>query len=193
MCTQAQICSGIASINKYVERKTFPKDYFIFRYNKLKADQKYNMCNHNQRIFLQKLQIDLKNSKEFNLESVFIYAVLRWYQIEKIWQFDVPDQYVNVKSNLKNMMKIFDKKIIKNDSNILYSKITDGTLKMQDLFKIQSDGFSLLYKFWTEDILGLAICSTFADQLKSCPKNEAEEHKRFHKMLLIIKAINEKN
>lgn len=192
MCTQSQICAGISSVNKYISNKTSPKEYWIHRKSKIKAEQIYNLCSMNQKIMLQKIQTDLKYSKEYSLDSVIIYPIIRWFEKNEIWQFDYPDQYSQIKNNFKVIEKMFDGDSIKKESNILSAKITEGRLKIKDLFKIQSDGVSLLYKFYCQEVIGLAFCSTFADQLKG-GKLETDEHKRFHKMLSLIKAVKEKN
>jgi hypothetical protein len=188
-CSQAQLGASIASINKYLTRKTLPTDYFIRRQNMVKVNNLFDLFNWNQKGLLMKIHADLDSSKEFYWNDVLVYAALRWYATDQIWQFDSPDLYVKIKNNFKIISEKFSENSILKEKELLLNQIKKSKLKVTDLLTIQTDGTSLLYKMYSEGIIGLRICSTFADVLTG---GQNEQHKKFHKLLLIVKAIVEK-
>lgn len=191
-CTQVQLGSSIAAVNRYLTRKSNPSDYYIRRLRKETAEKTFSLLSYSQKTMLSKLVKDLNSSLEYSWNDILIYAAIRWYNLDKIWQFDNPDQYVMIKENLKKVSKIFDKKQYITDINMLLEKIETSKVKMEDLFKVQSDGTSLIYKLYNEGLVSLKIVSEFSDVIGSST-NELDEHKRFKKFANIIKQIEQKN
>jgi len=176
-------------INKMLRLNTVKSEYTLRAVNMDRAKKFYNMINIDQRNLLLLLAQDLISSKEFVIEDILIYSVLFNYNKNDDWIFD-NDDYYSLKKNIKKINKMFRSKTYISILQTIVSDLESGKYSGNDLARINSDGESILYKMYISGDYPLQVLVKIQQLFTNLDvSRESEDHRRFRKMLVMIKNI----
>jgi hypothetical protein len=176
----------LSNINKILRRKRATvkeADIFSISYNR--ANTIYNKLSYNQKKVVERLNTNLNSSKEFGINSVIGYSIMKYFITGDEWLFD-NDDLAKLKTEIKKINTKFSQNSYGQDVNSIIVLIDDKELDAHNLVRVKN-GISMLYKLVITNKISIYAAGKFANWYdKSDLTTESEQHKKFRKILNIL-------
>ena len=180
----------LSNVNRYFNNKSMKtKLDKIMAVSNMRGTKIYNALSYNQKTNINNLSKDLTSSKEYNLNAIISYSVLKYVFTGDIWLFDNSD-FVKLKKELKKIYRQLDKKSYIKNINKIIDLIENKQIEPKELVNI-NDGKSLLFDFVFKGKIDIFSVSKMADWYDIVNTDEESvQHNRFRKGLNLLSLLS---
>jgi len=187
MATLKQIPAVVSNVNRYLRRKTLPKnidDFWITRISGNKLDKTWKVVDDWDKDNYQSIFNDIE-SGHYSVVDFATYVALHRINTDEIFTGKYSQDY---HKKVKNISAMFDKSVYVYGVRKVQSILESSGLKQDDFMKINTNGSSLLYELFMAGEIDLAVAIQLEPFTKGS-KQESSEHIEFRRWLKILHAI----